>query len=73
MFGFSPSPLCVTRIKIDVIYSENGILCFSFGPQGGRHVDYVADQVVAKLIDVVKKKNKAGVAVKPFQVKLLEQ
>lgn len=36
--------------------------------QGGRHIDYVADQVVSKLIEVVKKKNKAGVVVKPFQV-----
>lgn len=36
--------------------------------QGGRHTDYVADQIVSKLIEVVKKKNKAGVAVKPFQV-----
>ena len=55
-------------IKTHDIYSVNGILCFSFGPQGGRHIDYVADQVVGKLIEVVKKKNKAGVAVKPFQV-----
>uniref|UniRef100_A0A8D0CY38 DNA topoisomerase 2 n=1 Tax=Sander lucioperca TaxID=283035 RepID=A0A8D0CY38_SANLU len=37
--------------------------------QGGRHVDYVVDQIVSKLIEVVKKKNKAGVTVKPFQVK----
>ena len=37
--------------------------------QGGRHTDYVADQVVSKLIEVVKKKNKAGVVVKPFQVR----
>ena len=36
--------------------------------QGGRHTDHVADQVVSKLIEVVKKRNKAGVAVKPFQV-----
>uniref|UniRef100_A0A8C6ZG45 DNA topoisomerase 2 n=1 Tax=Nothoprocta perdicaria TaxID=30464 RepID=A0A8C6ZG45_NOTPE len=36
---------------------------------GGRHVDYVADQIVTKLIEVVKKKNKNGVGVKPFQVK----
>ncbi|TXC12656.1 hypothetical protein, partial [Salmonella enterica] len=36
--------------------------------QGGRHIDYVVDQIVAKLIEVVKKKNKAGVTVKPFQV-----
>lgn len=38
--------------------------------QGGRHIDYVVDQIVAKLIEVVKKKNKAGVSVKPFQVRL---
>lgn len=45
------------------------IICifFSFLIQGGRHVDYVVDQVVGKLIEVVKKKNKAGVSVKPFQ------
>lgn len=55
-------------IKTYDIYSVNGILCLSSGPQGGRHTDYVADQVVGKLIDVVKKKNKAGVVVKPFQV-----
>lgn len=36
--------------------------------QGGRHIDYVVEQIVAKLIEVVKKKNKAGVSVKPFQV-----
>uniref|UniRef100_A0A673HZJ3 DNA topoisomerase 2 n=1 Tax=Sinocyclocheilus rhinocerous TaxID=307959 RepID=A0A673HZJ3_9TELE len=34
-----------------------------------RHTEYVADQIVSKLIEVVKKKNKAGVVVKPFQVK----
>jgi len=32
-------------------------------------MEYVADQVVSKLIEVVKKKNKAGVVVKPFQVR----
>ncbi len=44
--------------------------CFKYDVvfQGGRHSDYVADQIVSKLIEVVKKKNKAGVAVKPFQV-----
>lgn len=30
----------------------------------------MVDQIVAKLIEVVKKKNKAGVTVKPFQVAL---
>uniref|UniRef100_A0A673HXD3 DNA topoisomerase 2 n=1 Tax=Sinocyclocheilus rhinocerous TaxID=307959 RepID=A0A673HXD3_9TELE len=41
----------------------------SFYQSGGRHTEYVADQIVSKLIEVVKKKNKAGVVVKPFQVK----
>lgn len=36
--------------------------------QGGRHVDHVAEQVVKKLIEVVSKKNKGGVQIKPFQV-----
>lgn len=40
-----------------------------FFRQGGRHVDYVADQIVSKLVDVVKKKNKGGVAVKAHQVR----
>uniref|UniRef100_A0A8C4L768 DNA topoisomerase 2 n=1 Tax=Equus asinus asinus TaxID=83772 RepID=A0A8C4L768_EQUAS len=40
------------------------LLCYK-----GRHVDYVADQIVTKLVDVVKKKNKGGVAVKAHQVK----
>ena len=31
-------------------------------------MDYVADQVIAKLIETVKKKNKGGVNIKPFQV-----
>lgn len=39
--------------------------------QGGRHVDYITDQVTAKLIEVVKKKNKGGVNIKPFQVSYL--
>ena len=37
--------------------------------KGGRHADYIADQVVSKLIEVVKKKNKKeAVTIKPFQV-----
>ena len=44
-----------------------GILGNSF--QGGRHVDHVSDQIVTKLIEVVKKKNKGGVNIKPFQVR----
>lgn len=36
--------------------------------KGGTHVNYVADQIVSSLMDIVKKKNKAA-TVKPFQVK----
>jgi hypothetical protein len=37
--------------------------------QGGRHVDYVTDQLISKLLDIVKKKEKkSGVAIKAFQV-----
>jgi len=32
-------------------------------------VDYVTDQIISKLLEVVKRKEKkAGVAIKPFQV-----
>ncbi|KAE8284378.1 DNA topoisomerase 2-alpha [Larimichthys crocea] len=41
------------RWEICLTMSEKGF------QQGGRHIDYVADQVVSKLIEVVKKKNKA--------------
>lgn len=36
---------------------------------GGSHVNYIADQIVTKLTEVVKKKNKGGVALKPAQIK----
>ncbi|XP_029954147.1 DNA topoisomerase 2-alpha [Salarias fasciatus] len=62
------------RWEVCLTTSEKGFQQISFvnsiaTTKGGRHTDYVADQVVAKLIEVVKKKNKAGVVVKPFQVK----
>ncbi|XP_070707709.1 DNA topoisomerase 2-alpha [Pempheris klunzingeri] len=62
------------RWEVCLTMSEKGFQQVSFvnsiaTTKGGRHIDYVADQVVCKLIDVVKKKNKAGVTVKPFQVK----
>ncbi|XP_071584697.1 DNA topoisomerase 2-alpha [Heliangelus exortis] len=63
-----------SRWEVCLTLSEKGFQQVSFvnsiaTTKGGRHVDYVADQIVAKLIDVVKKKNKNGVGVKPFQVK----
>lgn len=36
---------------------------------GGRHVDYITEQVISKLAEAVKKKNKQGIQVKPFQLK----
>ncbi|XP_041672335.1 DNA topoisomerase 2-alpha [Cheilinus undulatus] len=62
------------RWEVCLTMSEKGFQQVSFvnsiaTTKGGRHIDYVADQVIAKIIEVVKKKNKAGVAVKPFQVK----
>ncbi|KAM4539531.1 DNA topoisomerase 2-beta isoform 1-T1 [Odontesthes bonariensis] len=62
------------RWEVCLTMSEKGFQQISFvnsiaTTKGGRHTDYVVDQIVAKLIEVVKKKNKAGVSVKPFQVK----
>merc|ERR1712025_375217 len=37
--------------------------------KGGRHVDHVADLVVKAIIDTIKKKNKTGINIKPFQIK----
>ncbi|XP_026132839.1 DNA topoisomerase 2-alpha [Carassius auratus] len=62
------------RWEVCLTLSDKGFQQVSFvnsiaTTKGGRHSDYVADQIVSKLIEVVKKKNKAGVTVKPFQVK----
>ncbi|KAK3529180.1 hypothetical protein QTP70_019422 [Hemibagrus guttatus] len=74
------SPLTVVhemvspRWEVCLAMSEKGFQQVSFvnsiaTTKGGRHTDYVADQIVSKMIEVVKKKNKGGVIVKPFQVK----
>ena len=36
---------------------------------GGSHVNYIADQVIDKLMAIVKKKNKGGVTLKPSQIR----
>ncbi|RMZ77300.1 hypothetical protein DV737_g4436, partial [Chaetothyriales sp. CBS 132003] len=36
---------------------------------GGTHVNYIADQIVNKLLDVVKKRNKGGAQLKPHQIR----
>ncbi|XP_055983373.1 DNA topoisomerase 2-alpha [Sorex fumeus] len=62
------------RWEVCLTMSEKGFQQISFvnsiaTSKGGRHVDYIADQIVTKLIEVVKKKNKGGIAVKTHQVK----
>lgn len=42
---------------------------WNFFFQGGTHVNYVTDQIVEKLMAAVKRKNKGGIEVKPFQIK----
>uniref|UniRef100_A0A0N4ZG69 DNA topoisomerase 2 n=1 Tax=Parastrongyloides trichosuri TaxID=131310 RepID=A0A0N4ZG69_PARTI len=65
------------RWEVALTVSERGFQSVSFvnsiaTSKGGRHVDYIADQVSANLIDTIKKKAggaKSGVNVKPFQIK----
>ncbi|GMT15036.1 hypothetical protein PFISCL1PPCAC_6333, partial [Pristionchus fissidentatus] len=63
------------RWEIALAVSDKGFQQVSFvnsiaTSKGGRHVDYIADQVVQKLIETIKKKvGKSTVQVKPFQVK----
>lgn len=62
------------RWEVGLTLSEKGFQQVSFvnsiaTTKGGRHVDYICDQVVAKLAEAVKKKNKQGVLVRPVQLK----
>lgn len=63
------------RWEIAVTVSDRGFQQVSFAnsiatTKGGRHVDYVTDQIVTRLIETIKKKvGKSGINVKPFQVK----
>ncbi|XP_055638882.1 DNA topoisomerase 2 [Toxorhynchites rutilus septentrionalis] len=62
------------RWEVAVTLSDRGFQQVSFvnsiaTTKGGRHVDYIVDMIVKQLIEVLKKKNKGGVNIKPFQVK----
>uniref|UniRef100_F1KQW9 DNA topoisomerase 2 n=1 Tax=Ascaris suum TaxID=6253 RepID=F1KQW9_ASCSU len=64
------------RWEVALTVSERGFQQVSFAnsiatTKGGRHVDYIVDQVTAKLIDIIKKKvgKSGGINVKPFQVR----
>lgn len=65
---------CNERWEIAMTTSDRGFQQMSFvnsiaTTKGGRHVDYVTDLIVKKLSEVLKKKNKGGINIKPFQVK----
>lgn len=62
------------RWEIAVTLSDRGFQQVSFvnsiaTMKGGRHVDYITDQLASKIAEVIKKKNKGGKDVKPFQIK----
>lgn len=62
------------RWEVAVTLSDSGFQQMSFvnsiaTTKGGRHVDYVVDMIVKQLMEVLKKKNKGGLKIKPFQVK----
>uniref|UniRef100_A0A1A9WKD3 DNA topoisomerase 2 n=1 Tax=Glossina brevipalpis TaxID=37001 RepID=A0A1A9WKD3_9MUSC len=65
---------CGERWEIACCPSDRGFQQVSFvnsiaTTKGGRHVDHVADNVIKQLLEVLKKKNKGGISIKPFQVR----
>lgn len=64
---------CGERWEVAVAPSDNGFQQMSFvnsiaTTKGGRHVDHVSKLIENALTDTLKKKNKAGVQIKPHQV-----
>lgn len=62
------------RWEVAITCSDMGFQQVSFvnsiaTTKGGRHVDYIVDQVVKHLSELINKKNKNGAGVKPFQIK----
>lgn len=62
------------RWEVGVSVSEGTFQQVSFvnsisTSKGGSHVSYIADMIGSSLVNVVKKKNKGGVAIKPNQIK----
>jgi len=63
-----------SRWEVCVAPSDEGFTQVSFvnsiaTTKGGKHVDHVTEQLVAKLMEVLKKKDKSAAALKPHQVK----
>jgi DNA topoisomerase II len=74
----SPMKICYENVsdrwEVAVTLSDRGFQQVSFvnsiaTTKGGRHVDYVSDMIVKQVMDTIKKKNKGGITIKPFQVK----
>lgn len=62
------------RWEVALALSDRGFQQVSFvnsiaTTKGGRHVDYVSDMIVKHVLEGLKKKNKGGINIKPFQVK----
>ena len=62
------------RWEVAVAVSDNGFQQMSFvnsiaTTKGGRHVDYISKMIEGNIAEVLKKKNKGGVAVKPHQIR----
>nr|CAD7454987.1 unnamed protein product [Timema tahoe] len=65
---------CNPRWEVAVSISDRGFQQVSFvnsiaTTKGGRHVDWIADMIVKQIIETIRKKNKGGIQLKPFQVK----
>ncbi|CAG9794048.1 unnamed protein product [Diatraea saccharalis] len=62
------------RWEVALTLSNHGFQQVSFvnsiaTTKGGKHVDSVSDSIVKSVLEVLKKKNKGGVNIRPFQVK----
>ncbi|KAJ8715927.1 hypothetical protein PYW08_013212 [Mythimna loreyi] len=62
------------RWEIALTLSDRGFQQVSFvnsiaTTKGGKHVDTVSDSIVKNVLEIIKKKNKGGVNIKPVQVK----
>ncbi|RZF39640.1 hypothetical protein LSTR_LSTR001161 [Laodelphax striatellus] len=62
------------RWEVAVTLSDQGFQQVSFvnsiaTTKGGRHVDYVVNMIVKNIVATMKKKNKGGMDMKPFQIK----
>nr|XP_049706693.1 DNA topoisomerase 2-like isoform X2 [Helicoverpa armigera] len=62
------------RWELALTLSDRGFQQVSFvnsiaTTKGGKHVDTVSDSIVKNVLEIIKKKNKGGVNIKPVQVK----